>query len=315
MLRFVLRRLAALMITVVFVSVVAFLIPFLSGGDPATAIMRSRVGGFTADPATTAALRKSLGLDKPVIFQYFAWLRHAATGDFGYSFTSQEPVSHLVVSALEVSVSLALVALIVAFVVAVPLGTLAAMRPGKAFDNAVTFVTQAFVATPEYALAPVLILVFALRLGWLPSAGWTGAQSIVLPAATLALRPMAMFTGVTRASMIDVLAAPYITAARARGLGSVRTLRSHGLRNGMLPGMTLCSLWLAGLLGGSVVVEVIFAVPGMGRLLYTAVVNNDLPVIQGGIVCLVALTVLITTVTDTVYALWNPATRVSHVRL
>jgi peptide/nickel transport system permease protein len=209
-----------------------------------------------------------------------------------------------------VSGTLAVTAIGLAFVAALPLGTLAATRPGKRVDNGVTLMTQSFVAVPEYWLAPVLVLVFSRYLGWLPSAGWRDPTSLVMPALVLALRPMAYFTQVTRASMTDVLAAPYIVAARSRGLSQSQTLLRHGLRNALLPVMTLFSLWFAGLLGGSVVVEVIFSIPGMGRLVYNAVVNHDVPLIQGGILSIVALAVIVTTATDFLYALINPAVRV-----
>ena len=136
---------------------------------------------------------------------------------------------------------------------------------------------------------------------------------MILPAVTLSLRPLSYFTQVTRASMVDVLESPHLTAARSRGLSFAQAMLRHGLRNGLLPVVTLFSIWLAGLLGGSVVIEVIFAVPGMGRLLYQAVTDGDVPVIQAGIVCIVALTVLITTLTDLLYALINPAVRSSNV--
>jgi len=176
----------------------------------------------------------------------------------------------------------------------------------------VTFLTQSFVAVPEYWLAPLGILVFALYLGWLPSAGWQTLSNMVMPALVLALRPLAYFTRVTRAAMLDVLRAPYIIAARSRGLSMPRTVFAHGLRNAMPPVMTLFALWLAGLIGGSVVVEVIFAVPGMGRLVYNAVVNHDLPLLQAGVVCIVALAVLINTLADIAYLALNPALRTSR---
>ncbi|MGW1028528.1 ABC transporter permease [Streptomyces sp. NPDC002577] len=309
MVRFVLRRLLVLLVALFAVSVVTFLIPYASGGDPARTILRSRVSGQALDPATVEALRHELGLDRPLVVQYLDWLGQAVHGDFGLSFTSRTPVDQLLGSALGVSFTLAIVALGLSFLAALPLGTIAALRPGRRVDSAVTFLTQSFVAVPEYWLAPVLVLVFSQQSGWLPSAGWRTPEYLVLPAATLALRPLAYFTQVTRAAMVDVLKAPYITAARARGLSQPQTLVRHALRNGLLPVMTLFSLWFAGLLGGSVVVEVIFAVPGMGQLVYKAVVNHDVPIIQGGILSIVALAVLITTVTDVLYAVVNPAVR------
>jgi peptide/nickel transport system permease protein len=256
-------------------------------------------------------LTRERGLDRPIYVQYLDWLGEAVTGDFGFSFTSRTPVNDLVVPALGVSMSLALAALALALAIALPLGVWAATVRGGKVDNAVTFVSQSSVSAPEYWVGPVLVLVFARYLGWLPSGGWSGLAYIVMPAVALALRPLGYFAQVTRAAMSDVLSAPYITAARSRGLSFARTLVRHGLRNSMLPVMTLFSFWFAGLLGGAVVIEVIFNIPGMGRLLYTAVVNNDVPVIQGGMLWILTLAVLINTVTDLLYGVLNPAIRVT----
>lgn len=310
---FFLKRLGVLLGTLVSVSFLVFLIPYLTPGDPARKILRARTGELNLDPSAVEAARVRYGLDKPVIEQYWNWLQNALHGDLGLSYTSRSEVSDMVGSALAVTASLAVAALFIALVVALPLGSLAAVRRGRASDMAITTVTQGFVALPEYWVAPVLVLVFALNLGVLPSAGWTGPASMVLPALTLSLRPMSYFTQVTRASMVDVLESPHLTAARSRGLSFAESMLKHGLRNGLLPVVTLFSVWLAGLLGGSVVVEVIFAVPGMGRLLFQAVTDGDVPVIQAGIVCIVALTVLITTLTDVLYTLINPTVRSSNV--
>lgn len=305
----VLKRLLILGLMLLGVSLMAFLVPFVSGGDPVRTILMSRVRDLAVDPAAVEAMRVHLGLDRPLPIQYGAWLWQALQGDLGYSFTSGRPVASEIGQALGVSVTLALTALSIAAVVAVPLGVLAAMRPGKMVDSAATLMIQTFVATPEYWLAPMGILIFALYLGWLPSAGWTSWNSLVLPAVVLSLRPMAYFTQVTRAAMMDVLQAPYITAARSRGLSMRQTVVRHGLRNSSMPVVTFFALWLAGLLGGSVVIEVIFAIPGMGRLLYEAVINRDIPMLQGGFVCIVALSVLINTVADMLYVALNPAVR------
>lgn len=310
---FLLRRFVVLLGTLASVSFLVFLIPYLTPGDPARKILQARTGELNLDPSAVEAARVRYGLDKPVIEQYWNWVQNALHGDLGLSYTSRTQVSDLVGSALAVTTSLAVTALFIALVAALPLGSLAAIRRGKASDIAITTVTQGFVALPEYWVAPVLVLVFALKLGILPSAGWTGPASMILPAVTLSLRPLSYFTQVTRASMVDVLESPHLTAARSRGLSFAQAMLRHGLRNGLLPVVTLFSIWLAGLLGGSVVIEVIFAVPGMGRLLYQAVTDGDVPVIQAGIVCIVALTVLITTLTDLLYALINPTVRSSNV--
>jgi peptide/nickel transport system permease protein len=309
---FLLRRTLVLAVTLFLVSVLAFLIPYTGEGDPARKILRARLNDPALDPGQVAALTAELGLDRPIHVQYLEWLGRAVTGDFGYSFTSRIPVSELVIPALGVSISLALAALLLAVVVALPLGVVAATRRGGAIDNAVTFLSQSAVSAPEYWVGPVLVLVFARYLGWLPSGGWDDPSYLVLPAVALALRPLGYFTQVTRAAMTDVLGAPYITAARSRGLSFPQTLVKHAVRNSMLPVMTLFSIWLAGLLGGSVVIEVIFNIPGMGRLLYLSVINNDVPIIQGGLLWILTLAVLINTVTDLLYGVLNPAIRVTH---
>ncbi|WP_208456820.1 ABC transporter permease [Burkholderia sp. BCC0397] len=304
-----LRRLLILGLMLLGVSLIAFLLPYVSGGDPVRTILMSRVHDLAVDPTAVEAMRVHLGLDRPLPVQYGAWLWQALHGDLGYSFTSGRSVAAEIGGALSVSITLALMALGIAALVAIPLGTLAATRPGGTVDSATTLMIQTFVATPEYWLAPIGVLVFAVYLQWLPSAGWTDWSSRLLPAMVLSLRPMAYFTQVTRAAMMDVLQAPYITAARSRGLSMRQTVMRHGVRNGSMPVVTFFALWLAGLLGGSVVVEVIFAIPGMGRLLYEAVIDRDIPVLQGGFVSIVALSVLINTVADMLYAALNPAVR------
>lgn len=307
MLRFVARRLAFLIITLFGVSILAFIIPYLQKGDPTRTILRSRVGDFALDPSAVAAMSHHLGLDQPLYVQYLRWLGDALSGNLGISFTSQEPVLPVILRALSVSIILALVVLGAALVIAVPLGVAAALRPGGALDNVITGITQGFVPMPEYWLGPMAILVFAVWLRWLPSEGWFGPEYVVLPASVLALRPLAYLTSVTRASMINVLRSPYITASRARGSSRFHTVTHHGLRNATPPVMTLFTLWLANLLGGSVIVEVIFGVPGMGRLLYGAVINADLPLIQAGLLFAVGLAVIINSATDIGYVFLNPA--------
>jgi peptide/nickel transport system permease protein len=309
---FLLRRSLVLVITLLVVSVMAFLIPYAGEGDTARKILRARVNDPALDDAQVEALTRALGLDRPIYIQYFDWLKQAVTGDFGFSYTSRIPVGDLIVPSLSVSLTLAVATLALALAFALPLGIIAATRRGGRVDNAVTFVSQSAVSAPEYWVGPVLVLVFALYLGWLPSGGWSGAAFIVLPAVALCLRPLGYFTQVTRAAMTEVLAAPYITAARSRGLSFPRTLVRHGLRNSMLPVMTLFSFWFAGLLSGAVVIEVIFNIPGMGRLLYTSVVNSDVPVIQGSLMLILTLTVLINTITDLLYSVLNPAIRVTN---
>ena len=176
----------------------------------------------------------------------------------------------------------------------------------------ISFITQTGVALPEYWVAPLLILLFSLELGWLPSAGWRGPLYLVMPVVTLALRPTAYFTSLVRQAMLEVLASDFVRTATAKGLSRYSVLFKHALRNAFLPVLTMSSLWFASLLGGSVIVEVIFAIPGMGRLIYDAVLANDLPLLQGSLFVLVALTTLLMTVTDILYKALNPAIQMDH---
>jgi peptide/nickel transport system permease protein len=307
------KRFLVLCATCIVVSLLAFLVPYMNGGDPVRTMLQSRIADVGVDPEAVEALRLSLGLDRPLHIQYLTWLKSALQGDFGLSFVNHAPVGQEVLRSLGVSVTLAMSALSLALLVALPMGTLVALKPGGRLDNTVTFLTQSFVAIPEYWFAPMSVLVFALYLGILPSAGWQGPSSVVLPALALSLRPMAYFTRVTRAAMIDVLQAPYITAALSRGLTMTQTVMRHGVRNGSMPVLTLFALWLASLLGGSVVIEVIFAIPGMGRLIYEAVINNDVPILQASFMCIVVLSILINTIADVAYILMNPVVRMGHV--
>lgn len=306
MITFLAKRTATLVAAVLLSSFAVFLIPYVTPGDPVRKIIRSRVAGDVVDESTVHALGESLGLHDPLPVQYLRWLGDFFTGDMGLSHISRTPVVDQVMPALGITLSLVVVALGIAVVVSLPLGIVAALKQGSKTDKLITTVSQSFIAMPEYWLAPLLVLVFALKLSLLPSAGWNTASSIVLPAATLALRPISFFTSAVRSGMIDALEAEHIPAARARGLSRVHTVWQHVIPNGLVPLSTLFAVWFAGLLGGSVIVEVIFAIPGMGRLLYDAVVNSDIPLAQGGVVVVVALAVAITTFADFLHRILSP---------
>lgn len=301
MLQFITKRTATLVASVVLSSFVVFLIPYFTPGDPVRKIIRSRVSGDAVDEAAVQGLSEGLGLNDPLAVQYLRWLGDFINGDMGLSFVSRTPVAEQVFPALSVTLSLVTVALVLAAAISLPLGTIAGLRPGSAADKTITAVTQALIALPEYWVAPVLVLVFALKLSVLPTAGWNDLSSAVLPALTLALRPISFFTSAVRSGIIDAAAAAHVPAARARGLSQSQAVLRHVVPNGLVPLSTLFAVWFAGLLGGSVIVEVIFAVPGMGRLLFDAVVNSDIPLAQGGVVAVVALAVGVTTLADFVH--------------
>src|SRR3990172_313427 len=273
----IIRRLLILPILLILVSLIAFLYPYISGLDPTSAILRSRIGEREQTPEIVAAIREDLGLDRPLVFQFVNWVEHIFRGDLGNSYISQAPVGEILFRGLKVTLILSLVSLLLSILVSIPLGVFSALKPGKWLDNLIAVLTQTGVAVPEYWFAPVLILVFSLKLGWLPSAGWRGPLYIIMPAVTLALRPIAYFTRLTRETMIEVMQKDYICAVRAKGVSELQVIWRHAFRNSLIPVVTMITLWLAGLLGGSVIVEVIFAVPGIGRIMYDAVLASDLP--------------------------------------
>ena len=301
MLQFITKRTATLVAAVVVSSFAVFLIPYFTPGDPVRKIIRSRVAGDAVDESAVQGLSESLGLNDPLAVQYLRWLGDFFSGDMGLSFVSRTPVAEQVLPALSVTLSLVTMALVLAAAISLPLGIIAGLRPGSTADKAITAVTQALIAMPEYWVAPVLVLVFALKLSVLPTAGWNDLSSAVLPALTLALRPISFFTSAVRAGILDAASAEHVPAARARGLSQGQAILRHVVPNGLVPLSTLFAVWFAGLLGGSVIVEVIFAVPGMGRLLFDAVVNSDIPLAQGGVVVVVALAVGVTTLADFVH--------------
>ncbi len=304
-----LRRLLIMPVLLVLVSILAFVFPYLGGMDPTTAILRSRIGEREQTPEIIATVKADLGLDQSLPVQYVKWLEKIVTGDLGYSFVNAGSVGEILYRGLKVTITLAALALGFAIIVSIPMGVASALNPGKWIDNLVAVITQTGVAIPEFWIAPVLVLVFALKLHWLPSAGWRGPLFMIMPALTLALRPIAYFTRLTRETMMEVLQKDFIRAARAKGLSESQVIWRHAVRNSLIPVITMITLWMAGMLGGSVIVEVIFAVPGIGRVMYEAVMARDLPVMQAGVVLITCLAVVINTLTDTIYIVLNPSIR------
>ena len=309
MYRLIIRRLLLLPLMIAVVSFLIFLTPLISGIDPAEAVLRAQSPERHPPPEAVERLKRELGLDRPIPVQYAAWLWRAARGDMGLSYMTRAPVSDRVFGGLKASALLAGLAVALAVSVALPAGVMAARRPGSALDVAVAIGSQAGVAIPSYALAPLAILVFGIYLGWLPSAGWRGPLHVVLPTFVLAAGPMAFFAQVTRASMVEALSMDYMRTARAKGLGEATMLRRHALRNALIPIVTLSGVWLAGLMGGALIVEVIFSVPGIGRVLFDAINASDMPLIQGCLMTIAAITVFMNTATDIAYVFLNPAIR------
>jgi len=306
----VLRRVVGLGAAVLLSSFAVFLVPFVSPGDPVRSLLRARMDFGEADEATVQAYAEQFGLHDPMLVQFGRWLGRFFSGDMGLSYISGTPVADQVLPAIGVTLSLAGTALLVAMLISVVLGVLSATRAGQWPDRLITSVTHALIAIPEYALAPLLVLLFAVRWSLLPSAGYDSPASMVLPVFILALRPISFFTVAVRSGVRQALDSEHVLAARARGLSRTQALARHVVPHGLLPLWTMVGVWFAGLLGGSVIVEVIFAIPGMGRLIFDAITDSDIPVAQGGVVVVVTCAVLVTGIIDLIHKLSDPNVRI-----
>lgn len=287
-------------------SVIAFLLTHLSG-DPAALLLPP-----SATLADIAVFREQSGLDRPLLVQYLDFLGHAARGDFGRSIRHGEPALQLVLERLPATVELSAAALLLALVVAVPLGVVAAVRRGSAFDQLGLLLSLVGQAFPVFWLGIVLILVFAEDLRWLPASGRGDLAHLVLPAVALAAYTVAMVARLLRSSLIDVLSADYIRTARGKGLAERAVLVGHALKNAALPVVTVIGLQVGTLLGGAVVTEEVFAYPGMGRLALQAIANRDFTVVQAFVVVMAILITAVNLLVDLLYAWLDPRVKVAR---
>ncbi|MBY8875624.1 ABC transporter permease [Micromonospora sp. PLK6-60] len=311
--RFILRRLLQSAVVLLGVTLVVFLLLQLVPGDPVRVALGTRF-----DPQTYEALRSRAGLDRPLLTQYLSYVGNALTGDLGVSFRSGQPVTTIVLERLPATLSLALTAVLIAVLIALPLGVLAAVRNGSALDHAARVFSQFGVSVPDFWMGIMGILLFAGVLGWLPPSGYVALTDdpagwlshVLLPAATIGLVTASILTRFIRSSVLEVLSADHVRTAEAKGLrGRVVVLR-HVLRNALIPVVTVVAVQLASLLGGVIVVEVLFAWPGIGRLTYDAVQARDYPVLQGAVLLVAALFLVMNLLVDILYARLDPRIRV-----
>jgi peptide/nickel transport system permease protein len=304
MLEAVAARLASAAVVVLGVCTLVFLLIHLVPGDPVEAML-----GEGARPADRVALRATLGLDRPLGEQYVDYLARLARFDLGVSFQERRPVAELLAERLPATLQLALAALALALVIAIPLGVLAAARHGGPLDGGATGLALLGIAIPNFWLGPLLILVFSLWLDWTPVSGRDGLASLILPAVTLGTGLAAVLTRMVRASVLEVLGEDYIRTARAKGLGPITVLWRHALRNAWLPVLTLIGLQLGGLLGGAVITETVFAWPGVGSLLIDAIHARDYPVVQACVLLISLAYLCVNALTDLVYTWVDPRIR------
>ncbi|MEK8088217.1 nickel ABC transporter permease [Thermithiobacillus plumbiphilus] len=304
MLKFLLSRLASAGIVILGVVSLVFLLIHLIPGDPVDAML-----GESAASTDRAALRQALGLDQPLYVQYFQYLDGLMQLDLGRSLSQDASVTSLLLQRLPATIELAAVALLLALLIALPLGVLAALRQDSAWDRGSMLLALAGVSIPSFWLGPLLILLFAVMLGWLPVSGRENPTSVILPALTLGLGMAAILARMVRASLLEVLGQDYIRTARAKGLPGAQVIGQHALRNAFLPVLTVLGLQLGTLLGGAVITEVVFSWPGLGSLIIDAIQSRDYPLAQGGVLLISISYVLVNTVTDIAAGLLDPRVR------
>jgi peptide/nickel transport system permease protein len=312
MVRYSLKRLLSLIVSLFVASIVIFAIIEVAPGDPASFML-----GVNAREDTLAALRAELGLDVPKWQRYLDWVGGMLVGDFGTSYQYRTPVAQMVADRLWVSLPLAVYALVLSTAIAIPAGIFAAARRGGPGDIAVMGATQLGVAVPNFWFAMMLVLIFAINLGWFSAggfAGWetglfSGMKSLTLPAVALALPQAAILARVMRSALLDVLGEDYMRTARAKGLTARQALWRHGLRNALIPVLTILGLQFAFLIAGAIIIEQVFYLPGLGRLIFQSISARDLIVVESVVMLLVFAVIVVNFLVDLAYAAVDPRLR------
>jgi len=311
MIRYAVGRLVSLALSLLLASLVIFLLLEVLPGDPAQFML-----GLNATPEAVAKLRSALGLDAPLVTRYFDWMLGLLHGDLGISYTYKVPISGLVIDRIGVSLPLALMALLLSVVIALPVGIIAATRRNSPADIGIMTATQVGVALPNFWFAMLLVLVFAVGLRWFSAGGFPGWQdpllalrSLVLPAVALALPQASILARVMRSALLDTLGEDYVRTARAKGLSRRQTLWRHALQNALIPVLTIVGLQFSFLLAGAIIIENVFYLPGLGRLVFQGITGRDLMVVKSVVMLLVCAVVVVTFLVDIAYALVDPRLR------
>ena len=301
---YVIKRLLMGIAIVLFVSVLVFAIMQAMPGDPIDLMVDTRVS-----PERVAELKARWGLDEPPVVQYFYWLGNILQGDFGTSVSMKQSVGDLIMQRLPYTLMLTGAALLIEYLISIPLGLLAATRKDKPADKALTVGTIVLWSMPQFWLGVLLMFIFSITLGVLPVSGYSGFSSLILPAFTLALPTLAQIFRLTRSEVLDVMRERYVMTANAKGLSSRKVLIKHILRNALIPVTVMFFLSLPWLIGGAVVVQNVFAWPGMGQLLWKAISKQDFMVVQGIIFVITVLTVICNLIGDIISGILDPRIR------
>jgi peptide/nickel transport system permease protein len=312
MLAYFIRRVLATIPVVLMVALFVFSLLYIAPGDPAAII-----AGDQASPEDVERIRASLGLDRPFLVRFFEWLWQVMHGDLGTSIFTNLPVSHMIAQRIEPTVSLMILTLILSLSVAIPMGVIAAWKHGSLVDRLVMMVAVFGYSTPVFVVGYLLAYLFALQLDWLPVQGFTSIseglgpflRNLILPAVALGLIYMALLARITRATMLDVLSQDYVRTAKAKGVAQKGILFVHALKNAAVPIVTIVGIGFATLIGGAVVTESVFAIPGLGRLTVDAILRRDYPVIQGVVLLFSFTYVLVNLAVDLLYTVFDPRIR------
>ncbi|MDU8540955.1 ABC transporter permease [Pseudomonas syringae group sp. J248-6] len=312
MLMFILRRLLSSIPTLILVSLFVFTLQKLLPGDPVLAM-----AGEERDPAVMEYLRDKYRLDDPIPLQYLNWVGNVLTGDLGTSLRTEQPVTTLLASKLPVTIELAVLALLIALLIGIPTGIISAVRKGTAVDYGANVVALSGISIPHFWLGILLIMIFAVKLQWLPASGFVpmgedfgqNLKTLILPAFVLGAGLSGILMRHTRSAMLEVLRTDYVRTARAKGLFPRTVILKHALRNALMPIVTLTTLLFGELLGGAVLTEQVFSIPGFGKMIVDAVFNRDYAVVQGVVLCVAIGFLLLNLLADVLYRLINPRLR------
>ena len=314
MFRFIVRRLVLSLPILLLVSIMVFGLIHLIPGDPVTVIL-----GQEATPEAAAALRHELGLDQPLLIQYVTWVSHVLRGDLGRSLVDRTPVIDQIKLRLPVTLELTIGTFLIALLIAIPAGVLSATRRGSVADYTSTLIALGGLSIPSFWLGIMFILFFAVRLHWFPASGYVpfaqdpraNLAAMIMPMVATGIRESAALTRMLRSSLLEVLNADYVRTARGKGLSEWLVVMRHAFRNALVPVVTSAGLLLAGLIGGLVITETIFAIPGFGRLIVEAIYQRDFVTVQGAILVSALLVVAINLIVDLIYALIDPRIRLA----
>jgi peptide/nickel transport system permease protein len=302
--KFIFKRVIALIPVIIGVTLIVFFIMSLSPGDPAKMIL-----GDEASPEAVQLLRQEMGLDDPLLVQYGRYMYNAIQGDMGLSYKSKKPVTEEIWARFPNTIKLTLTAITFAVIISLPLGILAAVKQNSFFDGFSMLLALFGVSMPAFWFGLLLILFFSLKLGWFPSSGSESLKSIVFPSIALGFLHMAAIARTTRSSMLEVIRQDYIRTARSKGLSYGAVIRKHALKNALIPTITVVGLQVGVLLGGAVIVETVFAWPGVGRLMVQSIMGRDIPMVMGCIILFATGFTIVNLIVDLLYGFIDPRIR------